>query len=219
MRNTFGTNVTVTLFGESHGPEIGCVVDGLAPGLHVNEDFIAAQLALRRPVGRISTARVEPDPFRIVSGVYQGRTTGTPLCILIPNTEARSEDYVNLKNTPRPGHADYTGSVKYRGFGDPRGGGHFSGRLTAPLVAAGAIAIGALRSRGVTVGTHIARLAGIADRPFDDLGEDVARLGSLPFAVLDEAAGEKMRASIETAAKDGDSVGNGFMRSVPAMPP
>ncbi|MBR4700792.1 MAG: chorismate synthase [Oscillospiraceae bacterium] len=218
MRNTFGTNVTVTLFGESHGPEIGCVVDGLAPGLHVNEDFIAAQLALRRPVGRISTARVEPDPFRIVSGVYQGRTTGTPLCILIPNTEARSEDYVNLKNTPRPGHADYTGSVKYRGFGDPRGGGHFSGRLTAPLVAAGAIAIGALRSRGVTVGTHIARLAGIADRPFDDLGEDVARLGSLPFAVLDEAAGEKMRASIETAAKDGDSVGGILESAVLGLP-
>ena len=218
MNNTFGRNITLTLFGESHGPEIGCVLDGLTPGLHVNEEYIAAQLALRRPVGRISTARVEKDPFRIVSGVYQGRTTGTPLCILIPNTEARSEDYVNLKTTPRPGHGDYTGYVKYRGFADPRGGGHFSGRLTAPLVAAGAIAIGALRSRGITIGTHIARLAGIADRPFDRLGEDVARLGSLPFAVLDEAAGEKMRSAIETAAKDGDSVGGVLETAVLGLP-
>ncbi len=218
MRNTFGTRVTVTLFGESHGPEIGCVLDGLAPGLHVNEDFIAAQLALRRPMGRISTARVEPDPFRIVSGVYQGRTTGTPLCILIPNTEAHSEDYVNLRDRPRPGHADYPGCVKYRGFADPRGGGHFSGRLTAPLVAAGAIAIGALRSRGVWIGTHIARLAGIADRPFDHLGEDVARLGSLPFAVLDEAAGEKMRGAVEAAAGDGDSVGGVLETAVLGLP-
>ena len=218
MRNTFGNHLTLTLFGESHGPEIGCVLDGLAPGLHVNEEYIAAQLALRRPVGRISTARVEPDSFRIVSGVYRGRTTGTPLCILIPNAEARSEDYVNINNTPRPGHADYTGYVKYRGFADPRGGGHFSGRLTAPLVAAGAVAIGALRSRGISIGTHIARLAGIADRPFDHLGEDVARLGSLAFAVLDEAAGVKMRTAIEAAAGCGDSVGGVLESAVLGLP-
>ena len=129
MNNTFGTRVTLTLFGESHGPEIGCVIDGLRPGLKVDEDWIAHRLALRRPSGATATARVEPDPFRIVSGVWQGRTTGTPICILIPNTQAKSGDYVNLANTPRPGHADYAGAVKYHGYNDPRGGGHFSGRL------------------------------------------------------------------------------------------
>ena len=217
MRNTFGTHLSVTLFGESHGPEIGCVLDGLRPGLPVDEAFIAQQLSLRRPAGAISTARREPDPFRIVSGVYRGRATGTPLCILIPNTQTRSEDYVNLQNTPRPGHADYTGRVKYRGFADPRGGGHFSGRLTAPLVAAGAIAILALREQGILLGTHVARCAGIADRAFSEdeagLREELAALNERAFAVLDEARGAAMREAVEAAAREGDSVG-GILETV-----
>ena len=176
MNNTFGRNVTLTLFGESHGAEIGCVVDGLKPGLTVDENEIARRLALRRPAFAGATGRAEPDPFRIVSGVYQGRTTGTPLCIRIPNREARSEDYVNLADRPRPGHADYTGRVKYGGFADPRGGGHFSGRLTAPLVAAGAVFLTALAERGVRVGTHLARCGGVADRPFGDLTADLTAL-------------------------------------------
>ena len=207
MNNTFGTHITLTLFGESHGPEIGCVIDGLRPGLRVDEDHIAHRLALRRPAGAISTARVEPDPFRIVSGVWQSRTTGTPLCILIPNTEARSGDYVNLQSTPRPGHADYTGAIKYKGFHDPRGGGHFSGRLTAPLVAAGAIFLAALAERGVRIGTHMARCAGVADRPFGDLAADLEALDRAPFPVLDPERGEAMRAAVLAAAAEGDSAG------------
>ena len=218
MRNTFGTHLTVTLFGESHGPEIGCVADGFPAGIPVDEARIARLLALRRPRGAISTARVEPDPFRIVSGVWQGRTTGTPLCILIPNTQARPGDYVNLSETPRPGHADYTGFVKYRGFADPRGGGHFSGRLTAPLVAVGAVALTALTDRGSTLGTHISRCAGISDRPFGDLPTDLALLADRPFAVLDEGRGEAMRQAILAAGAEGDSVGGVLETAVLGLP-
>lgn len=218
MRNTFGTTVTVTLFGESHGPEIGCVLDGLEPGIPVDEAVIARQLTLRRPFGGISTARVEPDPFRIVSGLYQGRTTGTPLCILIPNRDARNEDYVNLQDTPRPGHADYVGRVKYRGFEDPRGGGHFSGRLTAPLTAAGAIALLALERKGVRLGTHIARCAGVADRPFGDLAADLSLLGGRTFGVLDEDRGAAMQAAILAAKAAGDSVGGVLETAVAGLP-
>ena len=218
MNNTFGTRVALTLFGESHGPEIGCVIDGLRPGLRVDEDYIAHRLALRRPGGPGSSARVEKDPFRIVSGVWQGRTTGTPLCILIPNTEARSGDYVNLKNTPRPGHADWTGHVKYQGFNDPRGGGHFSGRLTAALVAAGAIFLAALRERGLRIGTHLARCAGIPDRPFGDLETDLDALERASFPVLDEARGEAMKAAVLAAAAEGDSVGGVLETAVLGLP-
>ena len=218
MRNTFGTRLTVTLFGESHGPEIGCVADGFPAGIPVDEAGIARLLALRRPMGPISTARVEPDPFRIVSGVWQGRTTGTPLCVLIPNTEAKSGDYVNLANTPRPGHADYTARVKYRGFADPRGGGHFSGRLTAPLTAVGAIALTALRDRGVRIGTHIARCGGVADRPFGDLASDLTLLADRPFAVLDEDRGGAMRDAILAARGAGDSVGGVLETAVLGLP-
>lgn len=218
MNNTFGTRVTLTLFGESHGPEIGCVIDGLRPGLKVDEDWIAHRLALRRPAGAIATARVEPDPFRIVSGVYQGRTTGTPICILIPNTQAKSGDYVNLSNTPRPGHADYTGAVKYHGYNDPRGGGHFSGRLTAPLVAAGAIFLAALAERGVRIGTHLARCAGVADRPFGNLDADLAALRQAVFPVLDSAAGEAMKAAVLEAAAVGDSRGGVLETAVIGLP-
>lgn len=218
MNNTFGTHVALTLFGESHGPEIGCVIDGLRPGLRVDEDYIAHRLALRRPGGPGSSARVEKDPFRIVSGVWQARTTGTPLCILIRNTEARSGDYVNLKNTPRPGHADWTGHVKYQGFNDPRGGGHFSGRLTAALVAAGAIFLAALRERGVRIGTHLARCAGIPDRPFGDLETDLDALERASFPVLDEAQGEAMKAAVLAAAAEGDSVGGVLETAVLGLP-
>lgn len=207
MKNTLGTNVTVTLFGESHGDSIGAVIDGLAAGIKVDEDFIRAQLTLRRPAGRISTARQESDPFKIVSGVFEGRTTGTPICIVIPNGDTRSKDYGELAQKARPSHADYTAFIKYHGFEDFRGGGHFSGRITAALVAAGAIVIPALREKGIFIGTHIKRCAGISDRDFGDLNLDIKELSTKQFAVLDSAAGEKMTAAIEDAAKDGDSVG------------
>ena len=149
MKNTFGSSIAVTIFGESHGEEIGVVIDGLSPGIPVDREFINAQLALRRPAGKISTARQEQDEYRIVSGVFEDRTTGTPLCICIPNTQTRSKDYAATRALARPGHADFTAHVKYRGFEDYRGGGHFSGRITAGLVAGGAIALTALREKGI----------------------------------------------------------------------
>ena len=217
MKNTFGTCVAVTLFGESHGPEIGAVIDGLAPGLPVDETFIASQLTLRRPAGRIATARQEADAFRIVSGVFEGHTTGAPLAILIPNADTRSADY--HPGPARPGHADYTAHIKYNGFADYRGGGHFSGRITAVLVAAGAVVIPALKAKGILIGTHVARCAGIDDIPFgNDLAGDLERLNRLPFAVLDEARGQRMREAIEAAAMNGDSVGGILETAVQGLP-
>ena len=217
MKNTFGTSVSVTLFGESHGPEIGAVIDGLAPGIPVDEAFIAGQLTLRRPAGQISTARQEADPFRIVSGVFEGRTAGTPLTILIPNADTRSGDY--QRGPARPGHADLTAYAKYHGFEDYRGGGHFSGRITAALVAAGAIVIPALKAKGILIGTHIARCAGIDDAPFGaDPVADLEKLNGLPFAVLDETRGEQMRRAIENAASQGDSVGGILETAVTGLP-
>ncbi len=216
MKNTFGTNVSLTLFGESHGPEIGAVLDGLAPGIPIDEDFIRHQLSLRRPYGKISTARVEADEFRIVSGVFEGHTTGTPLCILIPNTNTRSTDY--SKGLPRPGHADYTAECKYHGYQDYRGGGHFSGRITAALVAAGAVAISSLRQNGIMIGTHISELAGILDRPFEKPEAEIEMLNDLVFPTISTRAGASMQAAIEQAAADGDSVGGVLETAVLGMP-
>ncbi len=195
MKNTLGNNLSVTLFGESHGPAIGAVIDGLAPGIAVDEDFIRAQLAKRRPAGRISTARVEQDEFTILSGVFNGYTTGTPLCITIPNIAQKSKDYSKTRSLARPGHADYTAYCKYHGFEDYRGGGHFSGRITAALVAAGAILISALEKKGIKIDTRIVRCGGV------------------------EGDFEAIRAAIEKAAAEGDSVGGileTVIRGVPA---
>ncbi len=216
MKNTFGSSVCVTLFGESHGAKIGAVLDGMAPGIPVDEDLIRYQLTLRRPAGRISTPRQEQDAFEIVSGVFEGRTTGTPLTILIPNADTRSGDY--CRGALRPGHADYTAHIKYHGFEDYRGGGHFSGRITAALTAAGAVAIGALRNRGIRIATHVARCAGIADAPFTDPENQAEKLNRMLFAVLDEAKGEAMRRAIEAAAEAGDSVGGVLETIVTGMP-
>ena len=220
MKNTFGTSVAVTLFGESHGPAIGAVLDGLAPGIPVDEACIARQLALRRPYGAISTPRVEADRFEIVSGVFEGKTTGTPLTILIPNEDTRSKDYSALRSLARPGHADYTAWVKYHGYADYRGGGHFSGRITAALVAVGAVAISALRAKGVVIGTHVARCGGVADRAFSekDLPKELEALNEKTFAVLDEEAGAAMREAIAAAAAEGDSVGGILETAVTGLP-
>ena len=207
MKNTFGNNVTFTIFGESHGEEIGAVIDGMTPGVTVDEEYIASRLALRRPSGRISTARVEEDKFRIVSGVFNGRATGTPITILIPNTNTKSGDYARSRALARPGHADYTAHLKYNGFEDYRGGGHFSGRITAGIVAAGAIAEAALAKKGIKIGTHIKRCAGIDDAQFTDIEKGIDNLHDKMFPVLDDAMGEKRQEAILAAATDGDSVG------------
>ena len=218
MKNTFGQSVALTIFGESHGAAVGAVIDGLAPGISVNENFIKSQLDLRRPYGKISTPRVEEDEFEILSGIYNGKTTGTPLCIIIRNKNTKSKDYSELENKPRPSHADYTGDIKYRGFEDPRGGGHFSGRITAAIVAAGAIVIDALKNKGITIGTHIKSCGDISDRDFSDIEKDIKILGNEKFAVLDGNAAEKMIEKIEKAAEEKDSVGGILETAISGLP-
>ena len=153
-----------TIFGESHGPAIGVVLEGVPSGLVVDMDFIRAELQRRAPgQNALSTARREADEPEILSGVFEGRTTGTPLCAVIRNTDTRSRDYEKMKRLPRPGHADYAGAVRYGGYNDYRGGGHFSGRLTAPLVFAGALAKLILREKNIDVTARISILGGVPD--------------------------------------------------------
>ena len=218
MKNTFGNSITLTLFGESHGDYIGAVLDGLAPGIEINHDFLKSRLALRRPSGAISTARVEADEYSIVSGVYKGYTTGSPLCILIPNTNKKSADYEKNYDIPRPSHADYAAGCKYHGFEDKRGGGHFSGRITAALVAAGAILQSALENKGIKIGSHITELHGCYDRSFENLSEDIELLNSRPFPTLDKKSEEKMVKEIEKARERGDSVGGILESAVIGVP-
>lgn len=222
MKNTFGQSVSVTLFGESHGPAIGAVIDGLAPGIPVDEGFIASQLELRRPFGQLSTPRQEADPFQIVSGCFEGRTCGTPLTILIPNGDTHSRDYSRTKDLARPGHADLTAQLKYHGWQDYRGGGHFSGRITAALVAAGAVAITALEHRGIALRSHIRACAGVEDRPFAGeeraLRDDFRALAGQRFPVLDEAAGGRMQQAVLAAREEHDSVGGVLETAVCGLP-
>ena len=213
MKNTLGENFCVTIFGESHGPYIGVVLDGIAPGIDVNKDFINHQLDLRRPSGKISTKRVETDEFILASGVFNDKTTGTPLTILIPNSVQHSKDYEKTATLARPGHADYTANVKYHGFQDFRGGGHFSGRITAALVAAGGIIIPELEKKGIKIGTHIKSLGGIKDRNLEDYQKDIDFLGGTNFPVLDADKSEQMKTLAEKIAAEGDSVG-GVLESV-----
>ena len=216
MKNTFGNSLSVTLFGESHGEAIGVVLDGLAPGIAVDNEKINKWLSLRRPSGKISTSRVEADDFRIVSGVFNGYTTGTPLTVLIPNTNTNAKAYD--PTLPRPGHADLTAEYKYHGYQDYRGGGHFSGRVTAALVVAGAIVASALEKKGIAIGTHIKALADIEDRSFEDLSSDIETLSNSAFPVLDEAAAADMYARIEDTAKEGDSVGGVLETAIVGLP-
>ena len=218
MKDTFGQSVSITLAGESHGAGIVAVLSGIAPGIPVDEDFIAAQLTKRRPAGAISTARQEGDKFEILSGVFGGFTTGTPITILIRNENTQSKDYSEIAVTARPGHADYTAQCKYHGFQDYRGGGHFSGRITAGIVAVGAICISALAKKGIKIGTHIAECAGIPDRNFCDIENEIDYLNEKLFAVLDEKAGEKMEEAILSAKNEQDSVGGILETAITGVP-
>ena len=211
MTATLGEKIKLTIFGESHGLGIGCVIDGLPPGFAIDLDAVKKEMQRRAPgKSPLATARNEKDAFMIESGFFEGRTTGTPLCVLIPNSDQVSGDYSKLINVMRPGHADYSGKVKYNGFNDYRGGGHFSGRLTAPLVFMGAVAKQILAKRGIYVGAHIAAVAGVNDTPFNPLGESAdtfSELAHKTFPVLDDAAGEAMQEKILAAKQSCDSVG------------
>lgn len=222
MKNSFGNNLQITLFGESHGPFIGAVLDGLTPGIKIDNNFIEHQLELRRPAGAISTGRIEQDNFQIVSGIFNGFTTGTPLCILIPNQVQQSKDYSETAQLARPGHADYTAECKYHGFQDYRGGGHFSGRITAALVAAGAIVIPALEQKGIITGSHIKSCGSINDTEFSfDSNKLISQLNQLNkknFAVLDTSTEEQMKEEIQVAANNGDSIGGVIETVVTGVP-
>ena len=217
MKNTFGQAVALTLFGESHGPAVGAVLDGLAPGLPVDEALIRRQLSRRRPSTALDTPRQEPDHYQILSGVYQGRTTGSPLTIIIPNEDTRSGDYTY--GLARPSHADYAAYCKYHGYEDWRGGGHFSGRVTAPLVAAGAILLSALSGAGITIGTHILRCGDAWDRPFaENAATDAAALQTAAFPTLTQEAAQAISRAILQAGERQDSVGGITQTAVCGLP-
>lgn len=211
MSGIYGLNIKMSIFGESHGRSIGLVLDGLPPGLALDWEAVRREMARRAPgQSALTTSRKESDSFEIQSGFFNGYTTGTPLCAVIKNSDQHSKDYSVLADKMRPGHADYAGHVLYQGFNDYRGGGHFSGRLTAPLVFVGAVAKQALALRGIVVGAHILSVADISERGFDPLGETEATLAALAaksFCVLDEAAGARMQEAILQAKGSLNSVG------------
>lgn len=211
MSSNWGKQIKISIFGESHGAAIGVTLDGLPAGIGLDEQEILAFMSRRAPgKDAFSTARREADMPKILSGALNGKTTGAPLCAVIENTDARSGDYGEMQTLARPGHADYTAHIRYNGFNDVRGGGHFSGRLTAPLVFAGAIAQAALKPHNITVGAHIASVHGILDDPIDPVGitaEQLNQIKEKSFAVFNDEAGGKMRAEIENAKQNLDSVG------------
>lgn len=216
MKNTFGNNVSLTLFGESHGEAVGCVLDGIAPGVEVNFGYISEMLSKRRPSFEYDTPRRENDDYRILSGVFNGKTTGTPICIVIENADTKSGDYVH--GTARPSHADYAAFCKYHGFEDYRGGGHFSGRVTAALVAAGGILIPMLNACGITLGTHILKCKNACDRGFGNIKEDLLLLSKREFPVLEASAEDAIKNEILSARSENDSVGGKTQSAVCGMP-
>lgn len=222
MKNTIGKNVAITLFGESHGDMIGCVLDGVCAGVSIDMEFMLKQLDKRKPQGSISTARKESDMPKIVSGVFEGKTTGTPITILMENQDQKSKDYSALKDVARPSHADYVANIKYHGYQDYRGGGHFSGRLTAPIVAAGAVALQLLQQKGIFIGTHILQLYNVFDDAFSSNAEElkceIDKVNAMYFAVLNDYIGQKMEETIELARLQQDSVGGVLESAIVGLP-
>ena len=222
MSSTFGKNLHISVFGGSHTEAIGVVIDGLPAGETIDQDALLRQMARRAP-GRdkSSTPRKESDIPRILCGLLDGVTTGAPLCLIIENTNIRSKDYSDLKIHPRPGHADYTAFVRYGGHNDIRGGGHFSGRLTACLVAAGGIARQILQRRGILIGAHALQIGPVFDRRFDPVSispEELIRLSETYFALLDPEKESAMRDVIEEARMAQDSIGGIVECAVTGLP-
>ncbi len=220
MSNTIGKNITLTLFGESHGPAIGAVLDGLPAGMKIDMEYVQHCMEQRRAVGSISTGRSEADVPEILSGVKNGHTEGTPIAIVIRNTNVHSEDYQPIQDLARPGHADYSAEKKYHGYQDASGGGHFSGRLTAPMTACGAILRSALEEKNIYIGSHIASLHGIQDDALKEakLKSQIELLNSRGFAVLNENTGNRMKQSIDEARLQLDSLGGILETAVIGLP-
>ena len=207
-----------TIFGESHGPAIGVTLTGVPAGLTLDWDAIQKDMARRAPgKSPLATARREADEVQVLSGVFEGKTTGSPLCAMIANTDTRSGDYSRTRDLARPGHADYPAHVRYQGCNDYRGGGHFSGRLTAPLVFAGAIAKQILAQRGIFVGAHISSIYGVNDEALEDW-ETLKGVADKDFPVLDDAKGQEMQEAILEAREEQDSVGGAIECGVFGLP-
>lgn len=211
MASYWGKHIHISIFGQSHSTAIGVTIDGLPAGESIDLDALSFFLKRRAPGNSpFSTPRKEADFPEFLCGMVNDITCGAPLTAMIHNTNTRSQDYSKLKDCPRPAHADYTAHMKYRGYQDVAGGGHFSGRLTAPLCIAGGICLQILSRYGIEIGAHIASVGSVFDTPFSPLGETedtFAQLKSSSFPVMDEKTGTDMKAVIETARNQGDSVG------------
>lgn len=216
MKNTFGQSISLTVFGESHGAGVGVVLDGLCSGLDVNDASIKTALSRRAPSMSTDTARRERDAYQILSGVFNDKTTGTPICIFIPNENTDSKAYEY--GIARPSHADYAAFCKYGGYEDYRGGGHFSGRVTAGIVATGAILKDALKGLGISIGTHILECANVRDNEFNDIQNEVLSLDCAKFPVLNEDKAKEMIACVEQAKANLDSVGGITQTAIVGLP-
>lgn len=222
MSSCFGNHIHVSIFGQSHSPAIGVVVDGLPAGFPLDEAALAAFLKRRAPGNSaLSTPRKELDQVQFLSGIANGKLCGAPLCGIITNTNVRPGDYSQFSDLPRPGHADFTAQAKFHGAQDGSGGGHFSGRLTAPLCVAGGICMQLLNARGISIGAHIAQIADVEDAAFDPVRvcpEDFAAVLKNNLPVIDPAAAEKMQAAVLAAKSEGDSVGGVIECAVTGLP-
>lgn len=211
MSSTYGDKIKISVFGESHGNGIGVVIDGLPAGIKIDMDKVLVQMARRAPgKDKTATPRLEKDFPNVLSGMLDNTLTGAPLCAVIENTNTRSGDYSNLLSCPRPGHSDYAAFVKYNGANDIKGGGHFSGRITAPIVFAGAVCRQILEQKGIKIAAHIASIGNVNDESFNPVEvEDslIEKLNLSAFALIDDSAVQKMRDEVEKARTSLDSVG------------
>ena len=222
MGSFFGDKIRISVFGESHGTAMGVIIDGLPAGEEIDMNEVYVQMQRRAPGGdKTATPRKEADFPEVLSGMLNGKTTGAPLAAVIHNTNTRSSDYGNLISSPRPGHADYTAYLKYGGCNDIRGGGHFSGRLTANIVFAGAVARQILKRKGITIAAHIYSIGNVYDAPFEPCGitdELTDKLNKSKFALVNDDCENSMREVVEAARLDGDSVGGIIECIIQGMP-
>lgn len=218
MSSTYGENLKLSIFGQSHGAAIGMVLDGIPAGQKIDTDALQQFLSRRAPGnGDWSTPRKEADQPEFLSGIVDGATCGAPIAAVISNTNTRSGDYANLKNQPRPGHADFTAQIKYGGYQDVAGGGHFSGRLTAPLCIAGGLCKQWLQEMGISIGAHILSIGNAQDSPFDPINPQLESVNT-SFPVIDKTSGETMQAAIADARKAGDSIGGSIQCAITGLP-
>ncbi len=222
MSCNFGNKIKITIFGQSHSEAIGVVIDGLPAGFRIDSEKVAAFMTRRAPGNSdLATPRKEADTVKIISGVVDNVTCGAPLCAVIENTNTRSGDYDKLRFIPRPSHSDFAAMIKHGGFNDIRGGGNFSGRLTAPLCFAGAVCIQMLEEKGIHIGAHISSIGKVNDEKFDAVNvnnNDFNNILSKPFPVINNEKGELMRKEIYDAKANGDSVGGTIECAIVGMP-